>query len=41
MIPSGPRVWIALSHADKRKGMRGVALLVQYRLKRNPSGGDP
>ena len=40
MIPSGARVWIALGHTDMRKGMQGLALLVQQGLKRNPHGGD-
>jgi len=29
MIPSGARVWIAMGHTDMRKGMQGLALLVQ------------
>jgi transposase len=40
MIPSGARVWIALGHTDIRKGMEGLALLVQQGLNRNPHGGD-
>ena len=40
MIPSGARVWIALGHTDMRKGMQGLALMVQQGLKRNPHGGD-
>ncbi|MGY6552415.1 MAG: IS66 family insertion sequence element accessory protein TnpB [Erythrobacter sp.] len=40
MTPSGARVWIALGHTDMRKGMLGLALLVQQGLKRNPHGGD-
>jgi len=40
MIPSSARVWIALGHTDMRKGMQGLALLVQQGLKRNPHGGD-
>jgi transposase len=40
MIPSGARVWIALGHTDMRRGMQGLALLVQQGLKRNPHGGD-
>jgi hypothetical protein len=39
VIPSGARVWIALGHTDMRKGMQGLALLVQQGLKRNPHGG--
>lgn len=40
MVPPGARVWIALGHTDMRKGMQGLALLVQQGLKRNPHGGD-
>ncbi|GLK42667.1 MULTISPECIES: IS66 family insertion sequence element accessory protein TnpB [Novosphingobium] len=40
MIPSGARVWIAMGHTDMRKGMQGLALLVQQGLKRDPHGGD-
>ena len=36
MIPSGVRVWIAMGHTDMRKGMPGLALLVQQGLKRDP-----
>jgi transposase len=37
-IPSGVRIWIATGHTDMRKGMQGLALLVQEQLKRCPSG---
>ena len=42
MIPirSDVRVWIATGHTDMRKGMQGVALLVQEHLKRDPHKGD-
>ena len=40
MIPSGARVWIAMGHTDMRKGMQGLALLVQQGLKRDPHGGE-
>ena len=40
MIPSDARVWIAMGHTDMRKGMQGLALLVQQGLGRNPHGGD-
>ena len=40
MIPSSARVWIAMGHTDMRKGMQGLALLVQQGLKRDPHGGD-
>ena len=38
MIPisSGVRVWIASGHCDMRKGMQGLALLVQEGLGRDP-----
>ncbi|WP_349676495.1 IS66 family insertion sequence element accessory protein TnpB [Novosphingobium sp. UBA1939] len=39
-MPSGARVWIAMGHADMRKGMQGLALLVQQGLKGDPHGGD-
>ncbi len=40
MIPSGARVWIPLGHTIKRKGMQGLALLLQQGLQRIPHGGD-
>ena len=40
MIPPGARVWIAMGHTDMRKGMQGLALLVQQGLNRDPHGGD-
>jgi transposase len=42
MIPiaSGVRVWIAAGHTDMRKGMPGLALLVQEALGRDPFAGD-
>jgi transposase len=42
MIPiaSGVRIWIATSHTDMRKGMRGWALLVHEGLGRDPFVGD-
>ena len=39
-VPSGVRVWLATGHTDMRKGMQGLALLVQQRLGRDPFGGD-
>jgi transposase len=39
-LPGGVRVWIATGHTDMRKGMQGLALLVQERLGRDPHGGD-
>ena len=42
MIPvsGGVRVWIASGHTDMRKGMPGLALLVQEHFKRDPFAGD-
>ncbi|NMG41807.1 IS66 family insertion sequence element accessory protein TnpB [Chelativorans sp. ZYF759] len=40
MIPPGARVWLSMGHTDMRKGMQGLALLVQEQLKRDPHGGD-
>lgn len=42
MIPisSGVRVWIASGHCDMRKGIQGLALLVQEGLGRDPFKGD-
>ena len=42
MIPvaSNVRIWIASGHTDMRKGMQGLALLVQEGLKRDPFAGD-
>jgi transposase len=39
-IPSGGRVWIATGHADMRRGMNSLAVLVQEIFKRDPHGGD-
>ena len=39
-FPSGVRVWIATGHTDMRKGMQGLALMVQEQLKRDPHAGD-
>ena len=42
MIPmaAGARVWVATGHTDMRKGMQGLALLVQEGLGRDPHAGD-
>jgi transposase len=42
MIPvrSGVRVWLAAGATDMRKGMPGLALLVQEALGRDPHAGD-
>src|SRR5205823_7397458 len=34
------RIWIATGHTDMRKGMNGLALLVQEGLGRDPFAGD-
>lgn len=39
-VPGGVRVWIATGHTDMRKGMQGLALLVQEHLKHDPHAGD-
>ena len=38
-IPSG-RVWIATGHTDMRRGMQGLALMIQESFKRDPHAGD-
>ena len=42
MIPisSNVRVWIASGRCDMRKGMQGLALIVQEGLGRDPFKGD-
>jgi transposase len=40
VIPSGARVWIAMGHTDMRKGMQGLAIIVQQALRRDPFAGD-
>ncbi|MCW6512858.1 IS66 family insertion sequence element accessory protein TnpB [Lichenifustis flavocetrariae] len=35
-VASNVRIWIASGHTDMRKGMQGLALLVQEGLKRDP-----
>jgi len=39
-FPSNVRVWIATGRTDMRRGMPGLALLVQEGLKRDPHAGD-
>ena len=39
-VPAGVRVWLASGPTDMRRGMNGLALLVQEALKRDPHGGD-
>jgi transposase len=38
-LPIGARVWLATGHTDMRRGMPGLALLVQEVLQRDPHGG--
>ena len=40
MIPPDARVWIAMGQTDMRKGMQGLALIVQQALRRDPFAGD-
>ena len=39
-LPPGARVWLCNGVTDMRKGMPGLALLVQEGLKRDPHAGD-
>jgi len=39
-FPANVRVWIATGRTDMRRGMPGLALLVQEGLKRDPHAGD-
>ena len=34
------QVRVAMGHTDRRKGVQGIALMVQQQLHRNPHGGD-
>ena len=38
--PGTARIWIAAGHVDMRKGMPGLALLVQEHFKQKPFEGD-
>jgi len=42
MIPvrSDVKVWISTGHTDMRKGMVGLAMLIQEGLSRDPHAGD-
>lgn len=42
MIPiaAGARIWIATGHTDMRKGMQGLALLVQGKRRPRPIRKD-
>ena len=39
-FPPGARVWLAGGVTDMRKGMNGLALLIQEGLGRDPHAGD-
>jgi transposase len=39
-VPPGMRVWLASGHTDMRRGMNGLAALVQQSLGRDPHAGD-
>jgi transposase len=39
-VPTGVRIWIATGATDMRKGMQGLALLVQDGLGRDLFAGD-
>ena len=39
-VPSAAQVWIATGVTDMRRGMNGLALLVQEGLGREPHAGD-
>ncbi len=39
-IAGTARIWIASGHVDMRKGMNGLALVVQEHFKRDPVAGD-
>ena len=36
IVPAGVKVHLALGHTDMRKGMDGLAMLVQEALKKDP-----
>ena len=39
-LPPGARVWLVCGATDMRRGMPGLALMVQEALGRNPHAGD-
>jgi transposase len=39
-LPSGVRVWLACGYTDMRKGMDGLAMLVQQVLEEDPFAGS-
>lgn len=40
MIPAGVRVWVAMGHTDMRRGMQGLAAMVQQHLIKDPFADD-
>ena len=40
IVPAGVKVHLALGYTDMRKGMDGLAMLVQETLKKDPFSGD-
>jgi transposase len=39
-VASGVRMWLAVGRTDMRKGMNGLALQIQERLKHDLHAGD-
>ena len=39
-LPTGTRIWLAAGVTDMRRGMDGLAALVQIALEENPFSGD-
>jgi len=39
VVPAGVKVHLALGHTDMRKGLDGLATLIQEHLKRDPFSG--
>ena len=39
-VPGNARVWLAVGRTDMRRGMNGLALLVQESMKHDPHAGD-
>lgn len=40
MIPAGAQVWIAIGHAELRKGKRGLTQMVEQGWRRDRYGDD-
>ena len=41
IVPAGVKVHLALGYTDMRKGLDGLAMLVQETLKKDPFCGPP